>query len=202
MKINGKRVRLGAADRETIKLPTEGKLKVTKKEAVLAHLETAIFLWFYDQSPIAIHTLTFAAMDVLRVLNKEKGGRPMLLESLADHIVPEYSPHIIQAIRDEANFLKHAGKDPEQVSHLTVANQPHHLLDSVLTYIRLGFPKSPVFGVFLAWTRISMPEFFLDRPKVTTQSEIDAVLKLGKRNFFEKTLPIAAKDIARKNLSR
>ncbi len=49
-------------------------IQITKLDAVLSQLETAIALWFNDGDPLSIHTLASAAYQIIYDLNKHQKG--------------------------------------------------------------------------------------------------------------------------------
>src|SRR5260221_11225206 len=54
---------------------------ITKLEAARRQLATAIELWFLDGDPISIHTLAFAAHEVVHVIFRKNGGTDLLFHS-------------------------------------------------------------------------------------------------------------------------
>jgi hypothetical protein len=63
-------------------------IKISKLAAARRQLATAIELWFIDGDPVAIHTLAFAAFEVIRTISKKRNPnrRKLLFDSLK---VPE-----------------------------------------------------------------------------------------------------------------
>jgi hypothetical protein len=174
---------------------TEGKLAVTKISAATNQLETAITLWFFDGDPVSICTLYSAASAILRALNKRQNGKPMLVEHLYDAIVPEYREQIINSMRDEVNFLKHADRDPDATSFLTVRNHHLHLFDAVQTYNQLGAPQRPLFRTFNLWFTVSYPELFPTREAGDLGLKLKPLANDGKAAFFNLVLPAVTRDL-------
>src|SRR5207302_11289143 len=89
------------------RLPDNGRgVKVSKIEAAHRQLRTAIALWSADGDAVSIHTLAFAAYQIIHDLNRKAKGPPLLLD--AARIRPEYKDALIRAIKESANFFKHA----------------------------------------------------------------------------------------------
>jgi hypothetical protein len=89
------------------------KIIVSKLEAAKRQLRTAIRLWFADGDPIAIHTLAFAAYEIIHVVSKKRNPhRPTLIFD-SDMIKDKYRPDWNKSIKRTADFFKHANRDPD-----------------------------------------------------------------------------------------
>ncbi len=167
---------------------TEGKLLVTKLGAAVSQLETAITLWFFDGDPCSICTLTFAAAEIISVLNREAKGQPMLIDGSSDVIRPEFQEEFRSIIREGPNFLKHGSKDPAGTYFLPVRNACILLLDAVIAYNHLGHSRRPLFQLLQSWVAIQNPEFFTAHT-LSDAERLDALAK-GKAAFYNWMLPI------------
>ncbi|MEK7992289.1 MAG: hypothetical protein AAB403_00650 [Planctomycetota bacterium] len=87
------------------------KLKVSKLDAARRQIDTAIALWFDDGDPVAVHTLTAAAHELVHTLYKKRGLHDLLFDS--DWIKDEYRKQWSDKLRANANFFKHADRDAE-----------------------------------------------------------------------------------------
>jgi hypothetical protein len=87
------------------------KITVTKLGAARRQLRTAIRLWFGEEDPVAIHTLAFAAYEIIHVVSKKRNParRDLLFDALA--VKDEYRSEFNKAIKEHASFFKHANKD-------------------------------------------------------------------------------------------
>jgi hypothetical protein len=47
-------------------------LRLTKLDVARRQLQTAITLWFTDGDPVSIHTLAFAAYEIIHVISKKQ----------------------------------------------------------------------------------------------------------------------------------
>jgi hypothetical protein len=56
---------------------------ITKLDAARRHLATAIRLWFQNEDVVSIHTLAFAAYEVIHVISKKRNQyrRDLLFDS-------------------------------------------------------------------------------------------------------------------------
>src|SRR5580704_280818 len=81
-------------------------VSVSKLEAARRQLDTAIYLQFNDGDFISIHTLSYAAIEILDALLQAKGKRNFsVLRSEA--VKPEYRDRAEALFRQTANFFKH-----------------------------------------------------------------------------------------------
>ena len=56
------------------------RLQISKLDAARRQLEIAVRLYFAEDDPVSIHTLTSAAYQLLSDINRALGGPPMLKE--------------------------------------------------------------------------------------------------------------------------
>src|SRR2546429_3951359 len=98
------------------KLTAKDKLPLTKFDVARRQLETAITLWFHDGDTVSVHTLTMAAHEILRVINKSRGGPPMLGEP-APQIREEYTDVYREVVIASSQFFKHSSRDADE-THL------------------------------------------------------------------------------------
>lgn len=87
------------------------KIVVTKLSAARGQLKTAIRLWFEDANPVSIHTLAYAAYEIIHVLSKKHDPYRRTLIFDTDHFKEEHLPDWNAKIKESANFFKHAKKD-------------------------------------------------------------------------------------------
>jgi hypothetical protein len=87
------------------------KIVVTKLDVGRRQLRTAIRLWFQDADPIPVHTLAYAAYEIIHVLSKKRDPYRDTLIFDADMIKDEYRQDWNDKIKKGANFFKHAKND-------------------------------------------------------------------------------------------
>lgn len=87
----------------------DSNLTIQKLEAARSQLQTAIQLWFADGDPISIHTLTCAAHQILHDMHVQRGGAPLLFDSIfvKDGRLAEWN----RGVKAPMNFFKHADRD-------------------------------------------------------------------------------------------
>jgi hypothetical protein len=180
----------------SFKVPKEGKLPVTKIDAAVRQLETAITLWFFDGDPVSICTLTFAAFEIIRSLNKGFGGNPTILDGRS--MRKEHCKEILAAIRSSPNFFKHAGKDPHETHFFPVKSLRLIILDAVRTYDEWKLEQRPIFETFRLWLWLTEPKSQIIPPDQAgmKRSDIDLFIRGGKQQFFNEALPKYTRRIA------
>jgi hypothetical protein len=90
-------------------------IRIGKVDAARRQLRTAITLWFNDGDPVSVHTLAFAAYEVIHAISEKRDPyrRDLLFDSF--NIKDEYRREWNAHIRSNANFFKHADRDGEAV---------------------------------------------------------------------------------------
>lgn len=177
-------------------IPKEGKLPVTKLDAAVRQLETAITMWFADGDPVSICTLSSAAHEIIDSLNTGFGGSPTMLQGR--NIYPEKRDLALALLRMAPNFFKHGGKDPNETHFFAVKGQVAILADAVATYNSWKIGKRPIFEVFTGWLLLESPEFFTNAAEVIAVSPTAAaqILRAGKMNYFQMALPVQVQQLA------
>lgn len=168
----------------------EGKLPVTKIECAVRQLEVAITIWFYDGDPVVICTLTHAAYEIIHSINTIRGGPPMIVDCA--NIQDDFKKDVAAIFRADANFLKHAGQDPDEIHFLGPLLLPGRMLDAVSAYNRFNFGKRPIFEVLVLWLQFHQPVLFSEVcEKCTIQGVlIDRNFGGTKHGFFEESMPL------------
>jgi hypothetical protein len=171
-------------------LSKEGKLPITKVDAAVRQLETAITLWFHDGDPVSICTLSHAAYEILYQLSKTTRKRSTLYD--AENVKPEFRDDFKRLIKEAPDFFKHAGKDPHETHFLTVKNAPHIFLDAVSMYNSLEFGARPIFRVFQEWLWFTQPGFFIKPAQEVfgNGADIEGIVAAGKAAYFSSMVPL------------
>lgn len=174
----------------------EGKLPVTKIDAAVRQLETAITLWFHDGDPVPICTLSHAAYEILYRLSAPTRKRPAIFDAAA--IKPEFVEDFKSLFRSGPDFLKHAGKDPHETHFLAVKNQPAIFLDAVSMYNGMGFGMRPIFRVFQDWLWLTEPRFFIKKAQDVfgADTPVDEIIAEGRQSYFATAVPFYTARIA------
>ena len=172
---------------------TARTLKITKLDAARRQLELAIVLYFHKGDPVSIHTLTAAAYDVLRGVNLDKGGQPMIKDWVFEMIKPEHISEFRQTLGSAQNFFKHADRDPDATLEFVPQQTEFLLLDAAWTLHRLIPERVPVVAIFELWGFLTFGSTFVT---YAGQDKTDGATRLrlaslSRQEFFEEMLPVA-----------
>ena len=112
--------------------------QITKLEAAIRQLRAAILLYFSNGDEVAIHTLAFAAHEILRQLAKAKGIQVGLdgetIEKMGKGIS---APEAHAFLGLSAGFFKHAGRDSSEVLMFQPEVNEHFLFEAVCLHVEL-----------------------------------------------------------------
>jgi len=135
---------------------------VTKLDAAERQLKTAIYLFFEERDAVSILTLAGAAHRVLTDLFRKNGKKNLLTDN--PYIRQERQKEWIGIIRKPINFLKHAERDPDEVTELNEEIIPFHILDCICMLEILKGQKLYAGVVFFAWFALKFPHLLFTSP--------------------------------------
>jgi hypothetical protein len=137
-------------------------LKITKLDAARRQLRTAITLWFNDGDPVSIHTLAFAAHEIIHFVSKKKGrGRDLLFDSLV--IRDERRKEFNILMKSHATFFKHARSDAEAVTEFHPILSRLFILFSILGVELSGEALNDEESAFIWWLFIHEPALLTEQ---------------------------------------
>ena len=165
-------------------------MNISKLDAARRQLETAVTLYFREGDPVSIHTLTCAAYEVLRRINK---GTPMIKDWMKDYIKPEYVKEFGEKLNEAQNFFKHAGKDADQLLTFYPGESNILLLDACWTYRRVSQERLPVLGVFEMWSALTWAKNFVTYEAIERldQQTLEKWTRSSRQEFFAQWVPVA-----------
>jgi hypothetical protein len=80
-----------------------GILHFTKVDVARTQLKTAIRLWFHDGDPVSIHTLAYAAYEIIHFVSKKRNRtKQLIFDTLS--VKDEYRGKWAKTIKEHANF--------------------------------------------------------------------------------------------------
>jgi hypothetical protein len=164
---------------------SENKIPVTKFDAARRQLEIAVTLWFNDSDPVSVHTLTMAAHEILRVINKSRGG-PAMCSEPSPHIREEYSDFYRELMLKSYNFFKHSTSDSAETYLFPPEVNQCLILDATEAYHRLTTDIRPLFKLFKWYMRTHESRLFLEPPR-----DWRPMNTWTKSQFFSELLPVA-----------
>jgi hypothetical protein len=83
-------------------------------------------MWFNDEDPVSVHTLAFAAYEIIHVVSKARGrSRDLLFDTaiIKDQFRSEWNI----AMKRSANFFKHAKKERDVEAYIDFAPEVSEL---------------------------------------------------------------------------
>jgi hypothetical protein len=134
-------------------------IKVGKLDAAKRQLETAITLWFNDGDPVCIHTLAFAAYEIIHAVSKKRdpNRRDLLFDTLI--IKDEYRGEFNIRLKKYAYFFKHGDRDPDAVIDFAPIMSNLYLMFAILGLELCGERKSAAESAFMWWLYIEKPHW-------------------------------------------
>ena len=163
-------------------------LKISKLEAARRQLETAVRLYFSEGDPVSIHTLTAAAYNVIRDINKKNGGKPMFAkDAFAATDTPEQKKKFLKRINSMENFCKHADNDPDSILNFAPDITDMLIFEACDKYRELTHEVVPLFQVMVNWFLAQHPDLFNLPPE--TAKDFDERMPMSRGEFFRLYLP-------------
>lgn len=160
-------------------------IQITKIDAVLSQLETAITIWFNEGDPLSIHTLASAAYQILYDLNKYQKGPAMMPDS--DLINPQMRDKWRRALKAWPNFLKHADKDPNKTIQFNPDINLFILFDAVMSYNAITKKiLPPILHSLFIWVFVHHPLCFQTEiaDNLRKNFPVDEFINLNRSQFF------------------
>ena len=159
----------------------------TKIEAARAQLDAAIELFFTAENPIAVHTLTSAAYNVLKDLAKQQGiQHPILKNGFVDSLPDKERSSVRAFLNKPENFFKHADRDPDDILELDPELTELLLLDACAYFKHSGAEPPKHYDAIKAWGGNLRADIDPDSPLGQFTTQVMAALRArGKANFWQ-----------------
>lgn len=171
------------------------KLTVSKMDAAMRQLDTAIRLWFEDADPVSIHTLVGAAYQIIHDTNKKRGGKDLLFD--AEFIKDEHRKTVREFLRKDFMFFKHADHDTHEVTEFVPLGSILFMTIGIQTLRNLGIRTSDVQNVYASYMALTYPQYIADdyRAKLMASVPVEylaEIRKMSKHDYFEMALQALA----------
>jgi hypothetical protein len=165
-------------------------LKVSKLDAARRQLDTAIELWFREADQISIHTLVFAAFEIIQDINKKHGNMDVTLLGLARKSVkPEQVEKAIHVWKKAMRFFKHADRDPHEILQFNPDLSHSVIRLSIHGLGILGERRSDFQSVFMLWAWLHTPHLEGENPFINLDiQQIEDLRQVEKREFLKAAL--------------
>jgi hypothetical protein len=149
-------------------------ITINKMEAAQRQLRTAITLWFDDSDPVSVHTLAFAAYEILHAVSEYRDPHRCDLIFDTFLIKDEFRREWNKLIRRDANFFKHAERDPEASLDFDPAFSEWFILYATVARQLCGREQSNEETLFLWWFQINRPDFLTENGRKVIADRIPA----------------------------
>ena len=161
-------------------------LTVTRKDILVGLLDTAIWLWFHERDPVAIHTLASAGHQSLYDVGKENGYEPVLNRIFSD-----------DELRQAYNVFKHGTSDPNEITDFPPETNTRLLLDASNVFSVIYGSRTPFMATFQCYVVIFLgprPVVEFDKPSpilfLPENVEVEEVRQWSRLEFFSKIVPL------------
>lgn len=169
-------------------------IKIAKIDAARRQLQCAIELWFNEGDIVSIHTLAFAAHQIIHDLNViKKTGADSILSG--DRIKPEYRKMVLDAFKKHGNFFKHADKDPDEIAEFKSELPIAFILSALSGLQGLGLSHTYVEDAFFVWHMIHNPDWFTEDlvnllKKQVPINGLEQIKSLSKGEFLKEFIEV------------
>lgn len=172
------------------------KLHISKLDAAKRQLETVIRLYFSNGDPVSIHTLAAAAYNIVRDVNRKKGGKKLFAkDGFLDHIKEGHEKEVQELLNKAENFFKHADRDPDSTIEFNPEQSEFLILEASYAYYRLCGEHPPLFQVYQSWFIANHQNLFNlpDEQSRAISMGAREVANLGRERYFDLALPRMSK---------
>lgn len=148
-------------------------------------------MYFFEGDPVSMHTLTAAGYNVIRDVNKKRGGSKMLVkEQILDMVRPEMREEFHKQLHAAENFFKHADRDHDETFDFSPSQTELLVYDACTKYAQLTGEQPPLFQLFRAWYMCHNTEMLM-LPDATKKliAKHRNLISGGKSSFFNTMLP-------------
>ena len=168
-------------------------ISVSKIEAARRQLGTALDLWFSDGDPVSVHTLAFAAYDIIHAVSKKRNPnrRDLLFDSrrIKDEGRSEWSI----LLKTPSGFFKHARNDPEGTIDFAPELSELLMIFSIAGLASCQIDPQPIESAFLLYHGFQRPDFFNEEGRKfyidsISAEDLEDIQRLPKRVFLDNFL--------------
>ena len=161
---------------------------ISKLEAAARQIDTAITLWFSNGDIISIHTLACSAYQIIHDINKKKGYRDLLYDTVV--IKDEYRRKLINSLKDHYNFFKHAEKDPDRLIDFDGSLTEKFIFFSLFGLQLLGIRHNNIRDAFTIWYAVNNSDILTEKGKKlfidnVPPESIEHARNINRSQFFD-----------------
>jgi len=129
-------------------------MRINKIDAARAQLRTAITMWFLDADPISIHTLAYAAHEIMDAVSKKRNPKRRRLLFDSARFKDARRKEVNDALRRHANFFKHGDRDPEAEVVFAPLLTESFIVFAIAAFESCGEKVCEEMSIFREWLRI------------------------------------------------
>jgi hypothetical protein len=149
------------------------KITISKLDAARRQLQIAIKLWFAEDDPVSVHTLAYAAYEIIHRVSKERN--PSRAELMFDAPVKkERRVEFVKALKEDASFFKHAETDVNGVIEFIPELSFWFLFFSAIGVQACGEQLSYLESAILTWTTLHHPDILSEEGRALTAQRTNA----------------------------
>jgi hypothetical protein len=180
--------------------PRFEKVSITRRAAARAEIDTAIELLFDDREPVAIHVLTWAAVEMMRGI-AESRGQITFQASMEDRIKSQFLGQWRKILKTHYNFFKHADRDPDSIAEDFMPEATTYpLFGACVDYQTIFGASTLAMMSYMSWFMARHPKFM--KPQVAAQvSALATHLDYPDGKPFRESLREVAENYHRAKLS-
>jgi hypothetical protein len=159
-------------------------IRVTKLDAAVRQLRTAIRLWFHDGDPVSIQTLLAAAHEIIHVLYRRTGLKDLVFDSTL--IKEEYRSTVARGFRTIPNFFKHARADPEGAIEFNPELNYNLMCILVAALQQMNHSPGMEEETVVRWLLVHQPDFLIPPGghEPVPPDELEQIKRVNKTEFF------------------
>ena len=143
---------------KTVLIIMKNKIEYSKIDAARAQINTAIKLFFHDECPISVHTLTSTSYNILYDISKNSNSNFHF--EMDVYIKPEHLKTWKYKVNEASNFFKHADRDPNAKIEFEEATNELRLFNCCWGYCDLTKEFTPYMSVFMGWMKLFYSDLF------------------------------------------
>lgn len=161
------------------------KVTISKLDAARSQIDASIEIYFTSANPVALHTLTMAAYNILRDLAKKDGSKyPFLKTQFIDEYPESKRAALRKFMNAPENFFKHADNDSAGTLTFDPETTEIFLMDACAYFRDKDIQKPKYYDVLKGWLG-NPKEDFSEELKAFTQTLMDEFRAKGKTEYWK-----------------
>lgn len=162
-------------------------MQLTKVDAAIRQLDTAIELFFEKRDPVSVRTLVGAAGRILSDLVEHKKPGTSWRSNTVKSMPMLNAKEVYEILNSTPNFLKHADDDPNAV-HIFTEGENEDLIFMATLECGEIHPTTLQMQVFQIWYMAAYPDYFPhdNQPAQATKDVLPALASLTREQKIDR----------------